>query len=265
MGQSRCCFASAFVLIIHSAGRGGVGWALGVCVCPVGWCLASVSCSGSLLSMCLFLFLCLLQAGMVKDLVNILNCQERFAPRYELMKLAAITGATTGAISSSSKARLVRLKQQLTGEGEAAMQQLLEGEMQARGDFLPLMPHFPYDKVFSEGYAIAFEDVDYQVQQMGLGEGEQQQKQEQDVQQRVGVRAGQKRQQQEREEEVLFSEELGLSASQKGGSKGVGRSRRRSVKRLRKQQVEQQQQDQAGQQQQQHVPPQAAGGAGGET
>jgi hypothetical protein len=201
---------------------------------------------------------------MVKDLVKILNCRERFAPRYELMKLAALSGAAPGSISSSNKAKLARLKQQLMGEGVNAVQ-MVTREVQAKGEFLPLMPHFPYDKVFTEGYAIPFEEADFLVQKMKLDLGQQtqqqqQQQEEREVQQKAGVHVGQKRQQlqQLEEDELLFSDDAGLRGKHKMGAKGVIRSRRRSVKRLRKQQAEQQQE------QQQYSSSRATGMAGGE-
>jgi hypothetical protein len=145
-----------------------------------------------IIMMALLLLLLLLQAGMVNDMVNMLDCTRRFAPRYQIMKeatLAATSAAAGGSItgqglatagaglrSNHSKQRVVKLKQRLVGKDPAAQERVLHAELAAAGGFVPLMPYLPLEGAAAEACGLVFSAADHLLaQQMQAWSSQQEQ------------------------------------------------------------------------------------------
>jgi hypothetical protein len=78
----------------------------------------------------------MLQNAMVQDMVGILNCQQRFLPRYGQQQ--------AGQKLPPQTAR--RLQASLGKDDEALQRRRVETELKHRGGFLPLMAHYPVAK-----------------------------------------------------------------------------------------------------------------------
>lgn len=89
-----------------------------------------------LLCRCRFTTRCALQNAMVKDMVGILNCQQRFLARYGQQQ--------PGQKLPPQTAR--RLQTSLGKDDEALQRKRVEAELKHRGGFLPLMAHYPVAK-----------------------------------------------------------------------------------------------------------------------
>lgn len=89
---------------------------------------------------------------MVRDMVSLLHCAGRFAPRYALLR-AAVS-------KDRAAARAVRAELLAAGSDGAALA-LAARELGGRGRFLPLMPHFPLRAAYGKGYALPWSARDY--------------------------------------------------------------------------------------------------------
>eukprot|EP00877_Chromochloris_zofingiensis_P003213 jgi/Chrzof1/12893/Cz07g11100.t1 len=92
--------------------------------------------------------------GMVKDMVHVLNCKERFSLRYQLLKSAL----------TKDKLKVRRVRELMNGASDDALQRLLQRELQQCGGFIPLMPHFPINSSYESGWQIPFGSNDHKVQ-----------------------------------------------------------------------------------------------------